>query len=263
MTINHNLFQRTELLLGKEFLECAAEKNVIIFGLGGVGSWCAETLVRSGIGRMTIVDSDRVSESNINRQLIATTKTVGRAKTEVMRERLLEINPNAAITPLEKIYCPETSESFGLENYDFIIDAIDSLSNKVHLIQQATQTQATFFSSMGAALKVDPSHIQVAEFWKVKGCPLAAALRSRLKKAGGVSKKFLCVYSDEIVEYKPKNTVDERKEEMIASREIQNTWDSRKARINGTTSYIPAMFGMTLTSLVVREILNEIEKKNI
>ena len=169
MGIEKGIFQRTELLLGKSFIEKAAEKRVIIFGIGGVGSWCAESLVRSGIRQLTIVDSDRVCVTNVNRQLMATTKTVGQVKTDILRDRLLEINPKAQINAVQKIYSPETSESFELESYDFIIDAIDSLSNKVHLIQTATKTDATFFSSMGAALKMDPTRIKVAEFWKVAG----------------------------------------------------------------------------------------------
>ena len=184
MNLNNEIFQRTQLLLGKTFLEKATEKRVIIFGIGGVGSWCAESLVRAGIGHITIVDSDKVSITNVNRQLLATTKTVGMVKTDVLKERLLEINPDVDVLALQQIYSPETSESFELDTYDFIIDAIDSLSNKVHLLQTATKTNATVFASMGAALKLDPTRIKVAEFWKVQGCPLAAALRSRLKKLG-------------------------------------------------------------------------------
>ena len=179
MDYSNEIFQRTELLLGSEFLQRAAEKRVIVFGVGGVGSWCAEMLIRSGIGHLTLVDSDRVSITNVNRQLMATTKTVGMVKVEVLKDRLLEINPNAEITALQRIYSPETHESFLLDSYNFIIDAIDSLSNKVFLIQQATRTNAQFFSSMGAALKTDPTRIRVAEFWKAEGCPLAKALRSR------------------------------------------------------------------------------------
>ena len=175
-----NIFQRTELLLGTSFSEKAATTKVIIFGIGGVGSWCAESLIRSGIGYITIVDSDMVAATNINRQLLATTKTIGQPKTEVLKERLLDINPNAKITAIQKIYCIENSDEFELESYDFVIDAIDSLSNKMHLIQMATKTKAILFSSMGAALKLDPTRIKIAEFWKVDGCPLGAVLRKRL-----------------------------------------------------------------------------------
>lgn len=265
MGIEKGIFQRTQLLLGKSFIEKASEKRVIIFGIGGVGSWCAESLVRSGIGHLTIVDSDRVCITNINRQLMATTKTVGKVKTDVLRERLLEINPKADIVALQKIYSPETSESFELDSYDFIIDGIDSLSNKVHLLQTATKTSATLFSSMGAALKMDPTRIKVAEFWKVQGCPLGAALRSRIKKSGGVSKKFMCVYSDELLENKGENESCGTDKCMCPKSLhgpgdpdlVDHEWCSLKAKINGTTSYMPAMFGMTIAGLVVQAIEKE------
>ena len=265
MGIEKGIFQRTQLLLGKSFIEKASEKRVIIFGIGGVGSWCAESLVRSGIGHLTIVDSDRVCITNINRQLMATAKTVGKVKTDVLRERLLEINPKADIVALQKIYSPETSESFELDTYDFIIDGIDSLSNKVHLIQTATKTNATFYSSMGAALKMDPTRIKVVEFWKVQGCPLGAALRSRIKKSGGVSKKFMCVYSDELLENKGENESCGTDKCMCPKSLhgpgdpdlVDHEWCSLKAKINGTTSYMPAMFGMTIAGLVVQVIEKE------
>jgi tRNA A37 threonylcarbamoyladenosine dehydratase len=241
MGIEKGIFQRTELLLGKSFIEKAFQKRVIIFGIGGVGSWCAESLVRSGINQLTIVDSDRVCVTNVNRQLLATTKTVGKVKTEVLKERLLEINPKAEITALQKIYSPETSESFELDTYDYIIDAIDSLSNKVHLIQTATKTKARFFSSMGAAL------------------------RSRLKKMGGTSKKFMCVYSDELLKNKGENAACGT-EKCLCPKALEgpgdpdlvnHEWCSLKAQVNGTTSYMPAMFGMTIAGLVIQSIEKE------
>lgn len=254
----NEIFQRTELLLGKEYLQRAAEKRVILFGVGGVGSWCAEMLVRSGIRYLTLVDSDRVAISNVNRQLMATTKTVGQVKVKVLKQRLEEINPEAQVVALQRIYSPEIHESFELGNFDIIIDAIDSLSNKVYLIQQATQTNAQFFSSMGAALKIDPSRIRVAEFWKVEGCPLAAALRRRLKKFGGVGKKFMCVYSDEQRTNKGEVPIEDNTSESDDAIE-RSIWDSKKARINGTSAYMPAMFGMTIASLVVQSIVSESE----
>lgn len=260
------IFQRTELLLGQSYIARAAQTRVIIFGIGGVGSWCAEMLVRSGIGHLTIVDSDKVCVTNINRQLIATTKTVGRVKTEVLKERLLEINPKADISALQQVFSPETCESFILDSYDFIIDAIDSLSNKIHLIQQATKTKAVLFSSMGAALKLDPTRMKVAEFWEVQGCPLAAVLRKKIKRLGGTSKKFLCVFSDELLENKglnescgtdrclcPKSNNGQGNPELA-----DHEWCSQKAIINGTTSHMPAMFGMTIAGLVTQEIMKAV-----
>ncbi len=244
------IFQRTELLMGSDYMTLAKSKRIIIFGVGGVGSWCAEMLVRSGIGYLTIVDSDEVAPSNINRQLMATTLSVGKPKVEVLKQRLLEINPYTTIHSIQSVYSDETFESFNLSEYDYIIDAIDSLSNKVHLIRYATKMPGVFFSSMGAALKTDPSRIKIAEFWKVKGCPLGAALRTRIKKLGGVDKKFLCVYSDEVRENKSTDKMLNANNKSIST----SQWDSRKARINGTMSYLPAMVGMTLASLVVNDI---------
>ena len=171
MAIQDAIFRRSELLLGNESMERIAQKRVIIFGVGGVGSWCAESLVRSGIRQLTIVDSDRVCITNINRQLMATTKTIGQVKVEALKERLLTINPAAEITALQKIFTAENADEFELHNYDYIIDAIDSLKDKAALILLACKTNAKFYSSMGAALKLDPTRIKVTEFWKVQGDP--------------------------------------------------------------------------------------------
>ena len=199
--MNSTIFRRNELLLGGETMERIAQQRVIIFGVGGVGSWCAESLVRSGVRHLTIVDSDLVCITNVNRQLMATTQTVGQVKVEALKERLLTINPDAEITALQQIFSEETAASFQLETYDYIIDAIDSLKDKATLILLACQTQARLFSSMGAALKLDPTRIQVTEFWKVKGDPLARALRNKFKKEKVFPKrKFQCVYSDELLE---------------------------------------------------------------
>lgn len=183
MGIETGIFKRTELLVGNLAFKQISDARVIIFGVGGVGSWCAESLVRSGIRQLTIVDSDRVCVTNINRQLMATVDTVGEVKVEALKKRLLSINPTAEINALQQIYCAETAESFHIETYDYIIDAIDSLENKALLIRHACSTDAVFFSSMGAALKMDSLKIDVAEFWKVKGCPLAKALRQKFKRS--------------------------------------------------------------------------------
>ncbi len=233
------IFQREELLLGSDTLAAIASQRVILFGVGGVGSWCAESLVRSGIHHLTIVDSDCVCASNINRQLPATTKTLGQPKVEVLRQRLLDINPAAEITALQATYNAETSPSFQLETYDYIIDAIDSLKDKAHLILTATSTPAVLFSSMGAALKMDPTRISVAEFWKVKGCPLGAALRRRFKHVKTFpTKKFRCVYSEEL-------------------RKNQGTSEERA---NGTICHATAIFGLTLSSLVIMDIERKVQE---
>ena len=206
MAIDSAIFRRSELLLGNEAMERIARKRGIIIGVGGVRSWCAESLVRSGIRQLTIVDSDRVCINNINRQLMATTKTVGQVKVEALKERLLIINPSAEITVLQQIFSEETADSFALDSYDYIIDAIDSLKDKAALILLSCRTKAKFFSSMGAALKMDPTRIKVTEFWKVKGDPLARALRNKFKSQKQFPKrKFQCIYSDELLENKGHN----------------------------------------------------------
>lgn len=248
-------FQRTGLLFGEEFLETAASKKVILFGLGGVGSWCAEMLVRSGIGHITLVDADVVAESNINRQLPASTSTIGRPKVDVMYERLKDINPEVDILLFQEIYSAETHSLFRLETYDYIVDAIDSLEHKVHLIQQSCRTPAKLYASMGAALKTDPLKIKVAEFSKVTGCPLAAAVRRRIRAKGGVDKKFYCVFSEE--QYKNRGQAAAEKMGDTAAMQSDTNPYSEHKRINGTSSYMPAMFGMTLASLIIRDILSE------
>ena len=228
------LFQRTELLLGQEAMESLASKRVIIFGVGGVGSWCAESLVRSGIRHLTVVDSDCVTESNVNPQLMATTSTLGQPKVDVLRERLLTINPEATIVAVQKTYCAETADRFPLNDYHYIIDAIDSLKDKALLILQACQTDAKFFSSMGAALKLDPLQIKITEFWTVKGDPLARALRKYFKSRQTFpAKKFQCVFSDE----QHKNALQ----------------PTDQTRANGTAMHITAIFGLMLSSLVIKD----------
>jgi tRNA A37 threonylcarbamoyladenosine dehydratase len=265
MDISKGIFQRTELLLGKDRLEKVMSKNVIIFGIGGVGSWCAESLIRSGIQRLTIVDSDRICITNINRQLHATTLTVGAVKTEALKSRLLEINPSAKILAIQKIYNKDNHDFFELEQYDFIIDAIDSLGSKTHLIRQATKTNAVFLSSMGASLKMDPTKIRVTEFWQVIRCPLAAKIRKMIRKGELPAKKFMCVYSEELLEnfgsgsscgtercLCPKNTIGQGDPELA-----DHEWCSQKAVINGTIAHITAIYGFTLAGLVIQHIYNE------
>ncbi len=243
------IFSRNELLIGSEAVRRIGEIRVILFGVGGVGSWCAESLIRSGIRHLTIVDSDRISATNINRQLPATTETVGQVKVDVLRERLLSVNPYADILAIRAAYTADTSASFRLDSFDYIIDAIDSLEHKVSLIVNATHTNATFFSSMGAALKLNPSRIRTAEFWKIQGCPLAAALRRKLKKGVMPAKKFICVFSNEVLENKGSYNQSQT--------QTQSEWDERKARINGTIAHTTAIFGFTLAGLVIQDIVEK------
>ena len=244
MAIEDAIFQRSELLLGDEAMQQIGSKRVIIFGVGGVGSWCAESLIRSGIRHLTIVDSDRVCASNINRQLMATTLTVGQVKVDALRERLLSINPSAEIITIEKVFNEETADTFDLDSYDYIIDAIDSLKDKALLILLATRSKAKFFSSMGAALKIDPTRIRVTEFWKVEGDPLARMLRKRFKQNDQYPKrKFQCVYSDELLQNK--GPQPEEKEETLSQ--------ITKGQTNGSLAHITAIFGFTLAGLVLQD----------
>ena len=222
-------FQRSEMLLGSDVMTLMAQKRVIVFGVGGVGSWCAEALIRTGFRQLTIVDFDRVDPTNINRQLMATTETVGQPKVEALRRRLLSISPSADITALQKVFNAETAADFDLASYDYIIDAIDSVKDKALLIEQACLTKSRLYSSMGAALKLDPTRIQVAEFWKVKGDPLARALRNLFKKQQRFPKrKFQCVFSDE----SPR----------------------QQGSCKGSLVHITGVFGMTLAGLVIQDI---------
>ena len=261
MGIERGIFNRAQLLLGSDAMERLNSIKVIIFGVGGVGSWCAESLVRSGISHLTVVDSDRVCITNINRQLMATVKTVGQVKVEALKERLLTINPMAEIDARQQIFSEETADSFCLDSYDYIIDAIDSLKDKRLLIEMACNTKAVFFSSMGAALKMDPTRIKVAEFWKVEGCPLARALRQRFKRLKRKpARKFLCVYSDELLENKGHNASCGTEKCMCPKAKngpgdaalLNHEWCSSKAQINGSLMHITAIFGMTIAGLVVK-----------
>lgn len=261
------IFGRTALLVGREAMEAIMRQRVIIFGVGGVGSWVAESLVRSGIMHLTLVDSDRVSITNVNRQCPATTLTIGKVKVDAMKTRLLEINPEAQIEALQDIYSADTAASFHLENYNYIIDAIDSLENKAALIRHATSLPPTvkFFSSMGAALKMDPTQIRVDEFWKVKGCPLARALRQKFKRSKQFpGRKFKVVYSPEVlpnlgagefVELAPAPVSPTVVTEGPGRQDLLNhDWSTSKAQINGTLAHTTAIFGFTLAGLVVQDI---------
>lgn len=234
---------RVELLVGADAMRRIRDARVIVFGVGGVGSWAAEALVRSGISDLTIVDADRVAESNINRQLMATSSTVGEIKVDVLRRRLLDIAPDARVTAVYRRYEAATADDFDLESYDYVIDAIDSLADKALLIANATRLRRKLFSSMGAALKMDPSRVKTGEFRTVTGCRLAAALRRKFKQTGMYpARKFKCVYSDELVPNR--GTCTDNTGAMTFG----------KAVTNGALCHITAIFGMTLAGLVIDDI---------
>lgn len=269
-SLERSMFHRTALLVGEEGLERLANVRVILFGCGGVGSWCAESLVRSGIRHLTIVDSDVVCVTNCNRQLMATSRTIGEVKVEALKARLLELNPHAEITALQKVYSAETAAEFHLDEYDYVIDAIDSLKDKAQLILHATSLakasrhpQTTnhnprptiLFSSMGAALRMDPTKIRVAEFWKVQNDALARALRHKFKALGQFpAVKFQCVYSEEPV--MQNKEVGSTLEDGRKVSEI-DTAMFKKAQTNGTLSHITSIFGFTLAGLVLQDIIRK------
>jgi tRNA A37 threonylcarbamoyladenosine dehydratase len=222
-------------MVGEETFQCYRKTRVIVFGVGGVGSWCAEALARSGIGHLTLVDFDTVCETNINRQLLALASTIGKPKVEVLKDRLEDINPDAEIVALETRYSESNSDSFGLESFDFVIDAIDSLKDKAHLIRTVTSMERpVLFSSMGAALKMDPLRIRKSEFWKVKGDGLARALRNLFRKEDSYpAKKFQCVWSDEV---------------------LANKGEAEPGkRINGSIAHTTAAFGLALAGMVLEK----------
>lgn len=233
----NEIFGRTRLLTGEAMAAGLARCRVLVFGVGGVGSWCVEALARTGVGHITMVDSDTVAPSNINRQLPATVETVGRPKAAVLAERIATINPTAVVEAVEARYTPESAPDFAIETYDYVVDAIDSLADKAHLILRCTDPSTgprrAFFSSMGAARKLHPGMIATAEFRKVEGCPLARALRTRFRRAATYPKrKFQCVYSPETLPHRAEGP----------------------AGVNGTFMHTTAIFGLTLASLIVEDM---------
>ena len=237
--IMEEFFSRSEALLGAEGLDRLRNVRVIIFGVGGVGSWCAEALIRTGLTHLTIVDGDTVQPSNVNRQLLATRETLGRPKVEALRERLLSINPDAEIVAVHQYLTPalsqgegETSESsdFRFEEYDYVIDAIDDVPAKADLIISATRARGVkVFCSMGAALRFDPTAVTTGELMSIKGDALAKAVRARMKKIGlHPYKKVRCVYSTE---------------------------QAQRCETRGSLMQVTAVFGCTLASLIIRDLL--------
>jgi tRNA A37 threonylcarbamoyladenosine dehydratase len=230
---------RTEMLLGAEALEKLKESHVLVAGLGGVGSWAAEMICRAGVGAMTIIDGDKITTANINRQLPALTSTTGRMKAEVVRERLLDINPSLKIRVIQEFIRDQRMiDILEEDEYDYVVDAIDTLSPKVFLIYHSLRLHLRIVSSMGAGGRYDPSAIRVADISETNFCNLARMLRKKLHKLG-VNKGFAAVYSPEIVD-----------KDLI----VRGSDESNKASSVGTMSYMPAAFGIVCASVVIRDL---------
>ena len=233
--MEHSQFLRSEMILGENSTKKLAEKSVILFGLGGVGSYTAEALARAGIGKLTIVDNDTVSVTNLNRQLCALHSTVGKAKVEVVKERILEINPLCEVTALEKFYLPENSAEFSLEKYDYIADAIDTVSAKIDLALKSQEYGIPMISCMGTGNKLDPSLFTVSDIFKTSGCPLCRVMRTELKKRG--IRKLNVVWSPE----EPKKPA-------------QTNETSGKRQTPGSLPFVPPVAGMIMAGKIILDL---------
>ncbi|MDL2290160.1 tRNA threonylcarbamoyladenosine dehydratase [Paludibacteraceae bacterium OttesenSCG-928-F17] len=235
-----NWTQRTEMIIGGEGLEKLSRSSVLVVGLGGVGAVAAEMICRAGVGKMTIIDRDDVSPTNINRQLVALNSTIGKQKAEVLAERLKDINPDLDLTVINDWLDEKNTEQILTENhFDFVVDAIDTISPKIFLIQNCIQKGIRIVSSMGSGGKLDPSQIQITDISKTEYCALAKTVRQRLSKLG-IKKGLPVVFSTEVVDKSRVILVDDEK---------------YKRSTTGTISYIPAMFGCFLASYVIRELI--------
>lgn len=230
-----NFTTRTSLIIGKDSAEKLKNSNVIVFGVGGVGSFSAEAIARAGVGNMTIVDFDEVDITNINRQIPALHSTVGKYKVEVMKERILDINPNINIKAYKELYNEETSEKLLSEDYDYVVDAIDMVSSKIHLIQTCINKNMKIISSMGMGNKLDPTKIEVTDIHKTHTCPLAKVMRKELRDRR--IKKLKVVYSTE--------QPQELKEKIMNGKKVTP----------GSISFVPSVGGLTIASVVVRELI--------
>ena len=229
-------FSRTELLLGKAAVEHLSTCRVAVFGIGGVGGYVCEALARSGVGAFDLIDNDKVCLSNINRQIIATTKTVGEYKTDVMKDRILDINPDAEVNAYKCFFLPENASDFPFDKYDYVVDAIDTVTAKIELVMQCQKTGVPIISSMGAGNKLDPTQFRVADIYKTKMDPLAKVMRRELKKRGVT--KLKVVYSEE---------------EPISPAESEPQSNGRRST-PGSTAFVPSVAGLIIASEVIKDL---------
>lgn len=227
-------FSRTELIFGKEAMQRLFKARVAIFGIGGVGSYTAEALVRSGVGTLDLIDDDKVCPTNINRQLFATRKTVGQYKVDVAKARLEEINPKICVNIHKTFYMPKNSSEFDFSQYDYVVDAIDTVKGKIELVMKANECDTPIISSMGAGNKIDPTAFKVSDIYKTRVCPLARVMRTELKKRR--VKKLKVVYSEEIA--------------------LKPIGQNEENRVPGSTSFVPPVVGLIIAGEVIKDIIN-------
>lgn len=232
-----NQFSRTELMIGKDGLEKLANSRIAVFGAGGVGGYTIEALARSGVGTIDIIDNDKISLTNLNRQIYALHSTIGKYKVDVAKERLLDINPEIIVNTHNIFYTPETSSQFDFTKYDYVIDAIDTVSGKIELVMQAQKAQTPIISSMGAGNKINPTLFEVSDIYKTSVCPLAKVMRQELKKRG--VKKLKVVYSKEIPVKPPESP------EQIS-----------KKRIPASNAFVPSVVGLIIAGEVIKDLID-------
>ena len=244
-------FSRTELLLGKEAMNKLEDARVAVFGIGGVGGYVCEALARSGVGKLDLIDNDKVCMSNLNRQIIATRKTVGQYKTEVMKDRILDINPEAEVNIHNCFFLPDNADEFPFEEYDYVVDAVDTVTAKIALVMKCKELDIPIISSMGAGNKLDASAFRVTDIYKTKVCPLAKVMRRELKKRG--VKKLKVVYSEEMP-IKPKDDMaNSCRTNCICPPGAQHKCTEKRA-IPGSTAFVPSVAGLIIAGEVVKDL---------
>lgn len=247
-----NQFSRTELLFGKEAMDKLQNSRVAVFGIGGVGGYVCEALVRSGVYHFDLIDDDQVCLTNLNRQIIATRKTVGQYKIDVMRERILEINPDADVSVHKCFFLPENADEFPFEEYDYVVDAVDTVTAKIELVMKAQEKGVPIISSMGAGNKLDPSAFKVADIYKTRVDPLARVMRREMKKRG--VKKLKVVYSEE----DPKRPIEDMavscRNNCICPPGAQHKCTERRD-IPGSTAFVPSVAGLIIAGEVIKDLI--------
>lgn len=246
-----NQFSRTELLIGKEALERLSKAHVAVFGIGGVGGYVVEALVRSGIGAYDLIDDDKVCLTNLNRQIIATRDTIGRHKVEVMRERILSINPDAEVTTHRCFYLPENAQDFEFSSYDYVVDAVDTVTAKLEIVMRAKESNIPVISCMGVGNKLNPTQLEIADIYKTSVCPLAKVMRRELRKRGVDKLKVL--YSKEEPITPLDDSEDTCREHCVCPPGTTRKCTQRRA-IPGSISFVPSAAGLIIASEVVKDL---------